>query len=156
MDSVEIDKLVGEVLSSGNWMLRRSDGGRAYGGFRWNDVGEWTEAPDFINNKECGFGLHGNGPNSSGYWGDGIDIDFCEVYSVDLVDLGDKVKCRRARILLRNELPNNLSVSGSLNLSHTQITKLPNNLSVSGDLDLGNTKIVEIPESVKIGGSVYR
>lgn len=136
MDRQEIERLVGEVLSSGNWMIRRSDGGRAYGGFRWNEVGEWTEAPDFINNKECGFGLHGNGPNSSGYWGDGIDIDFCEVDPVDLVDLGDKVKCRRARILLRNELPEGLKVGGYL--------------------DIRNTGITEIPEGLEVGGSVYR
>lgn len=128
MKREDIMLLVEEVLKRGNWMIRRTNGGSAHGGFRWKEAGEWTEAPDFINNNECGFGLHGNGPNSSGYWTEGKDVDFCEVDTDDLVDLGDKVKCRKARILLRNELPKGLKVGGYLDLRNTRVTEIPEGL----------------------------
>ena len=39
------------------------------------------------------------------------------------------------------ELPDNLTVKGSLDLSNTAITELPDNLTVKGSLYLSNTAI---------------
>ena len=53
------------------------------------------------------------------------------------------------------ELPEGLKVGGDLDLRDTQITELPEGLKVSGDLDLRDTKITELPEDLVIGGSLY-
>lgn len=50
------------------------------------------------------------------------------------------------------ELPDSLTVGGSLLLCGTQITKLPNNLIVGGSLDLSDTPLTELPEGLVIGG----
>jgi len=56
--------------------------------------------------------LHGNGPDSSGYWTDGPDLDFC-VFDSEPVDIeGEKIKVPRALIVLRNKLPEGLHVGG--------------------------------------------
>ena len=145
-----------EVLDSGNWMLRRSNSGKSYGGFQWEPIGEWTEAPDWNPKKECGGGLHGNGPKSSGDWTDGKDIDFCEINPSDMVDLDGKIKVRRSRILLRNQLPEGLKVGGDLDLEGTEIKELPKGLKVGGSLDLEGTEIKELPEGLEVGGEVYK
>ena len=148
---------VKKVLKSGNWMLRRSNKGRSYGYFQWKPVGEWTEAPDWDPKPECGGGLHGNGPKSKGYWTDGRDLDFCEIDPTNMVDLeGNKIKVKRARILLRNELPKDLKVGGSLDLCSTQIKELPKDLKVGGYLNLRDTKIKELPKDLKVGGATYK
>ena len=49
------------------------------------------------------------------------------------------------------QLPDNLSVGGSLYLSNTQITQLPDNLSVGGSLDLSNTQITQLPDNLSVG-----
>ena len=142
----QIQKKIREVLKTGMWMLRRSDAGKSYGGFQWETVGCWTEAPDWNQKSQCGGGLHGNGPKSSGYWTGGKDLDFCAVEDVVDID-GDKIKCRRAMILLRNSLPDNLSCGGSLDLSGcTGITSLPDNLSVGESLYLSGCTIKNIEQ----------
>ena len=117
-----------EALKNGNWMLRRSDDGEAYGGFQWAPVGEWTEAPDWNQKPTCGGGLHGNGPRSTGHWTNGKDLDFC-ITDGNFVDIdGEKGKVRRAMVVLRNVLPEGLHIGGSLYLRGTQITALPEGL----------------------------
>ena len=128
------NEMVKQAVDTGMWMLRRSDNGEAYGGFQWQPIGEWTEAPDWNPEPECKGGLHGCGPQSSGYYTDGPDIDFCLIEG-DVVDIdGKKLKAKRALILLRNELPEGLSVGGSLYLSGTGITSLPEGLSVGREV----------------------
>lgn len=110
-----------EALASGQYMLRRSDAGRSNGGkFQWAAIGEWTEAPDWNTRRACGGGLHGNHPTRGwAYCTDGADLDFCEIdEALGVIELGDKIKVRRARVLLRNDLSalNGLSVGGYLYL----------------------------------------
>ena len=151
-DVMDIQAKVKEALETGKWLLRRSNAGCAYGGFQWNPIGEWTEAPDWNPSPECGGGLHGNGPQSSGYWTNGSDLDFC-IYDGEFVEIdGEKGKVKRAAVLLRNQLPDGLSVGGSLNLENTQITSLPDGLSVGGSLDLENTQITSLPDGLSVGG----
>ena len=143
-----------KVLKDGNWMLRRSDGGESYGGFQWNPVGEWTEAPDWRPTEECGHGLHGNGSESIDcYWTEGEDLDFCEYDPEYIVNLGDKIKVKRARILMRNQLPEGLKFGGSLNLEYIKSIKtLPKNLKIGGSLDLYGTAIKSLPDDLIVGG----
>jgi len=146
-----------KVVKSGNWMLRRSDAGKSYGDFQWAPIGEWTEAPDWDPNPICGGGLHGNGPNSKGYWTDGSDIDFCEIDPQDVVDLyGEKIKAKRSRILLRNELPDGLTLEGGLDFREcTGLTRLPNKLTVKGTLNLTRcSNLKSLPEDLKIKGNI--
>ena len=135
MEQRQIDSLVKEALETGNWMLRRSDGGKAYGGFQWNPVGEWTEAPDWNPQPVCGGGLHGSAPEAFGYFERRPTIEFCITEGKRVTIGDDKIKVPRAMILLVNQLPEGLSVGGSLDLEGTQITQLPEGLSVGGSLD---------------------
>jgi hypothetical protein len=52
------------------------------------------------------------------------------------------------------ELPEGLSVGGSLYLRGTAIKELPEGLSVRGDLDLRETAIKELPEGLSVGGNL--
>ena len=108
------------AIESGKWFLRRSnDGAACHNGFQWAPVGEWTEAPDWKDSDECGGGLHGNDAQTTDcFWSNGRDLDFC-VYGGPMVRIGGncgKIKVQRAMVLLRNELPDGLTVGGSLDL----------------------------------------
>jgi hypothetical protein len=48
--------------------------------------------------------------------------------------------------------PDNLTVGGELDLSHTQITALPDGLTVGGRLGLSGTKITALPDGLTVGG----
>lgn len=124
---MNIETRIKKALKSGKWMLRRSDAGESYGGFQWNPIGEWTTAPYWNPEPVCGGGLHGNGPKSEGYYTDGKDVDFC-IVSGQFIVIGNKGKCKKAMIVLRNALPDGLQVGGSLYLSGTAITTLPDGL----------------------------
>lgn len=53
-------------------------------------------------------------------------------------------------------LPNNLTVTGDLNLSKTSINPLPSSLWVHGNLDLRGCKALrELPGCLKVNGKVY-
>ena len=52
-------------------------------------------------------------------------------------------------------LPDNLTVTGSLYLRSTQITALPDNLTVTGSLDLSGTQITALPDNLTVTGSLY-
>ena len=53
------------------------------------------------------------------------------------------------------KLPENLKVSGDLDLGYTKITSLPAGLKVDGDLDLEGTKITSLPAGLTVGGNLY-
>ena len=50
------------------------------------------------------------------------------------------------------ELPDNLTINGSLNLYGVKITKLPNHLIVNEFMDLRNTRITELPDNLIVNG----
>jgi len=80
----------------------------------------WNDRP------ECGGGLHGNGPKSSGFWTKVNALEFCAVENV--IKMSDKIKCQRAMVLMRNALPKIKKFSGSLYLSGCDLAgvTLPN------------------------------
>jgi hypothetical protein len=133
----QIEGMIKAAIKTGHWMLRRSKSGQSCSekasGFQWQPVGIWTEAPDWDPRPRCGGGLHGNGPDSTGFWTSGRDLDFCVVEDIVKIDV-EKIKCRRAMVLLRNKLPANLRVGGSLDLRGTQVKTLPANLRVGGSI----------------------
>ena len=149
LTKVQIEVAVQKALKTGRWMIRRSSDGVSYQGFQWKPVGCWTVAPDWDGKPECGGGLHGNGPTSTGYWTAGLDVDFCVIGGGKVKIDAKKIKVQKAMILLRNKLPDNLKVGGSLYLRDTKITKLPDNLKVGGYLDLRDTKITKLPAHLK-------
>lgn len=53
------------------------------------------------------------------------------------------------------ELPDGLTVDGSLNISGTKIKDLPKGLTVGGSLYMNRTKIKELPEGLTVGGGLY-
>ena len=112
--------LAHKAARSGNWMIRfawKPSDLNAHEGFRWRPLGQWTEAPDWDPEPRCGGGLHGQGPGAGGYrHAAGPTLVFCETDGEQVAIDGDKIKVRRARRLLIDELPAGLSVGGSLDL----------------------------------------
>jgi hypothetical protein len=59
------------------------------------------------------------------------------------------------RVKLINNLPltpEDLNVTGNLNLRYTPITSLPDNLKVGGSLDISYTNIKSLPNNLQVGG----
>ena len=115
----ECRALAVEAVKHGRGMIRADNDGvspsKNANGFRWADPGEWTVAPDFNNHGECGGGLHGQDRTHGGYC-EGKRLLFCE-WRGKRVALGNKIKVQEARILLVAELPKDLVINGSLDLS---------------------------------------
>jgi len=93
------DALLARLKRTGNWMVRFSDGGRSYGGYRWPEIGAWAEAPDWNPDAVCGGGFHGQGPGGYGYCQGGSRFELCETKGHRVIVDGNKVKVRHARIL---------------------------------------------------------
>ncbi|HAA04567.1 MAG TPA: hypothetical protein DCE18_14575, partial [Syntrophobacteraceae bacterium] len=119
------------AIAAGNWMVRASRDGVAYGGFVWNPVGMWTEAPDWDERQLCGGGLHGQGPEAGGYI-TGHRLDLCVTDGPRIIIDGNKIKVPRAKIIQTDTLIDGLTFLGNLNLQGTQITQPPENLTVGG------------------------
>ena len=90
------------AVRAGRWGIRHVNPDNpcvSYGGFRWKEPGEWTEAPDWSPEPECGGGLHLQLPTTGGDTGGGGALALVE-YDGDPVLLEIKAKVRRARLLL--------------------------------------------------------
>ena len=150
----ELMTLAMDAVRCGAWMIRGDDDGESYGGFRWAAPGEWTEAPDWNPEPVCGGGLHGQDRDNGGYAERRSRLVFCETDGPHVAIGSNKMKCRRARILLVNALPAGLTVDGSLDLSGCPIAELPAGLTVGGSLYLGGCPIAELPADLNVGGSL--
>jgi len=96
-------KYIKELKASGNWMIRNSNDGVGYGGFKWEPVGEWTTCPKWTRDDTCeGGGLFGQGPEGMGYMGTGTRFELCETDPIR-VSLDDKIKTPRAKIIAVNQ-----------------------------------------------------
>ncbi len=87
-------------------VLRRNiEGNEAYGGFIYPQKGI-VEAKDWINNKECGNGLHGWSLNNTSYFDENLKGNFIvlKVNKNDgYVELGDKVKLKKGEVILNTD-----------------------------------------------------
>ena len=146
MTNVEIQIAVKAAVKNGNWIIRGDNEGVSASddanGFKWNSVGEWTEAPDWNEKPECGGGLHGQDKDFGGVIC-GTRLVFCDTEGAHIPIEDNKVKVRKARILLINELPA-LPNCTSLNVRGTPITKIPALPSCMW-LDVRGTRITKIP-----------
>jgi hypothetical protein len=98
-----LGKLLAELKASGEWMLRMSNDGKSYNGFRWQPLGRWTEAPDWNPEPICGGGLHGQGPGGYGYAHSSTRLDLCQTRGPRIIVDGDKVKVQAARIIATDD-----------------------------------------------------
>jgi hypothetical protein len=111
-----------ELIENGNWMIRFDNDGKSYNGFKWEPIGEWTEAPDWNRKEQCGNGLHGQSPKGAGYCQRGSRMVLCETKGQQVVIGGDKVKVQYAMIVATNQdipavfIENLTQVGGSLDL----------------------------------------
>ena len=116
----ELRTLADEAVKHGRWMIRGfgpdyKSPSSAAKGFAWNPPGEWTRAPDFNTQNQCGGGLHGQDATWGGYF-EGTILAFCE-HRGGYVAMDNKIKVEEARILLIDELPDGLVFNGELSVS---------------------------------------
>ena len=151
MDELTIEERITRALETGNWIVRADDDGVSPSqdakGFRWAPIGEWTEAPDFSPHFECGGGLHGQDKDHGGMIF-GKRLVFCETDGKH-VPLGNKVKVRRASILLVNALPEGFKQTAELDLSGTRLSALPEGFKQTDWLNLSGTPISALPEGFR-------
>jgi len=151
---------IAQLLKSGNWMIRFDNEGLSYDGFRWNPLGEWTEAPDWNTVAECQGGLFGQSPMAAGHSKPGSRMVLAETQGWQIAVKGNKIKVQFARILAVNEdIPLEFLIKlskhgGALNLSQYK-HQLPAGLtSIGGSVDLSGYDH-ELPAGLtSIGGSV--
>ena len=137
------------------YMIRVTDGSErpeSYGGFTWNRVGEWTEAPDWNPDPMCGGGLHGQHPEAGGYRHRGGTVpELLEIEGPVVKIGGDKVKVRRAkRIAVGNlNMPEMPRRWDALSLSDcTGLRELPMGLAANW-LNLARcTGLRDLPEGL--------
>ena len=84
-------------LDSHEWMLRSSNNGVSYEGYRWKRKGAWNTAPDWDAAPECGHGYHGNASEAHGYGYDYGRIELHETRGQRVIIDGDKIKVRESR-----------------------------------------------------------
>ena len=143
MEPLTIPERVKRALESGQWIIRADNDGVSPSsnarGFRWNGIGEWTEAPDFNQSPDCGGGLHGQDKSHGGLIM-GTRLLFCETEGPH-VPLDNKVKVRKAAILLVNSLPEGFKQTAGLDLSGTQLAALPEGFKQTDWLNLSGTPL---------------
>ena len=54
-----MQKIDAQWLDTHEWMLRSSDNGISFDGYRWKRKGAWNQAPDWNTRPECKHGFFG-------------------------------------------------------------------------------------------------
>ena len=127
-----------------NWMVRFSNNGVSYGNFKWKNIGEWTEAPDWDSKPVYGSGLHGQGMGGWGYCQAGSRFEFCEISGEDFVVIdNNKIKTKKAKIIGVDQdawamliAATQGNFQGSLNLQNYNLPLPAGFTHCGGDLDL--------------------
>ncbi len=163
-----------KLFDSGNWIIRTSDNGRSYQGFKWQPKNRWTTAPDWEASPKCGHGLHGQNAKWHGYFQiSGERLELCETDTILVSIGGNKVKTPRAKIFAINEeipimfldaigltfkdnipLLRNLTSVGR-NLFIYSNVELPALTSVGEDLSIYANVKAELPALTSVGGYLY-
>ena len=95
--NAEMERMIDSIGDC--WMARTSKNGIGYGGFKWEEPGVWTEAPDWDESPTCKSGLFGQGPGGFGFAKSGNRFEFCQTGIERVTVDNNKVKAKRARIL---------------------------------------------------------
>ena len=100
-------KKASKAAESAVLVLRTSDKkGRGRGGFQWPTSGH-VEAPDWVDDGECGHGLHGLlwGCGNGRYLSDDHDAiwQVVRVLAADVRDLGEKIKFPRGEVVFSGD-----------------------------------------------------
>ena len=106
--SIVTPELINQLKSSGNWMVRFSNGGKGYNDFLWSAPGEWTICPwwsqQSIDNPSCeSGGLFGQGPGGYGYCNVGNRFEFCMTSGNHISVGNNKIKVEKAMILATDQ-----------------------------------------------------
>ena len=87
-------KITTRWLDTHTWMIRSSNNGVSYKGYRWPAIGKWIDCKDWTTEPKCGGGLHGETKNYHGFgmmWGR-IDLVEYEGEAIPLDDNNVKVR----------------------------------------------------------------
>jgi len=144
-----------QVVEKGNWIVRTDMDGISYGGFKWPDIGEWVEAPDWNKHPICEGGLFGQDKDHHGLCKNGTRFLFCETDGPHIAVGRGKVKVQRCRILLVNEFPPEFIFMGSLDLSGATLPEGFTIGDVGGSLNLSGATLPEGFTIGDVGGALY-
>ena len=92
-------KITEDWLKTHKWMLRSSNNGISYGGFKWPPMGKWNNCPDWNTKPECGGGFHGETPDYNGFGFLYGRIELVEYIGESIPIDENKVKVKQARIV---------------------------------------------------------
>ena len=97
---MNIDK---KWLDTHEWMLRSSNNGISYDGYKWPSKNRWAKAPDWSELPKCGGGFHGNAPEAHGFGFLYSRIELAETRGPRVPIDGNKIKTLEARLVAFNE-----------------------------------------------------
>src|SRR4030042_2399454 len=147
-------KHIKEVVEKGNWIIRGDNNGVSASpdanGFKWAPLGEWTEAPDWNEDPVCGQGLHGQDRDYGGFIM-GKRLVFCETEGPTIPVDGNKVKVRKARILMVG-LPEIPKMNGNLDVRGCDLEGVTLPTSIGGGLDVSGCDLKGVTLPTSIGG----
>ncbi len=158
MNQKQINQAVEQAIKTGNWMIRveRKDGYSPTCNFKWQPVGQWTEAPDWNPKPECGGGLHGQASEAGGCLPSGGEIVvFCETKGERVIINENKIKVREARRLLVGQLPKGLSFNSSLDLRDCDLTNIILPVLIKGNLNIDRSILKNTKMPRYVGGSLF-
>jgi len=117
-----------EWLDTHEWMLRSSENGVSYGGFKWGRKGAWNKCPDWKDAPECGGGFHGNAPEAHGYGFDYGRVELHETRGKRVAIGSNKIKVPESRAVAYGaEIPDEAFERCGFSVAHDGDTISPKN-----------------------------
>lgn len=120
----------------------------SFGNFKWKESGV-VECDDFIANYICGNGLHGflwgEGNGELALWGKNCKWLVVEVLESDIIDLRDKVKFPKGKVVFCGDMETAMNYISSIKNNRSRmVDKIFNSIETIGDF----THIVKISDVI--------
>ena len=113
-------------LDTHDWMLRSSNNGISYNGYKWKRKFVWNKCADWDNIPHCGNGFHGNSPIAYGYGFDYSRLELHETKGERITIEGDKIKVQFSRAVAYNsEIPEEAFLRCGIDIAHDGDTITP-------------------------------
>ena len=113
-------------LDTHDWMLRSSNNGISYNGYKWKRKFVWNKCADWDNIPHCGNGFHGNSPIAYGYGFDYSRLELHETKGERITIEGDKIKVQFSRaVAYNNEIPEEAFLRCGIDIAHDGDTITP-------------------------------